>query len=249
MRDNCSGYSWRNNRKGEADLIIAGKPTRRTSPRPIIAYCRVWKAQEGHGLGLDAQREALARFAVDEDFEIVRECVDVESGNGADALDGRPQLAAALSQARQRHCAVAVAKLDCLGRDVHFISTLMAEGVPFVVAEHATGANPFLLHLYAALADDKRLMIPARNRHANARARARELAKALKAAADKRAANVLPIIKKIQGAGATTLRAIAGELNARGIPTTHGGRWHPQSVANVLARRPTKVRGDLHQRP
>jgi hypothetical protein len=72
----------------------------------------------------------------------------------------------------------------------------MAEGVPFVVAEHATGANPFLLHLYAALADDKRLMIPARNRHANARARTRELAKALKAAADRRAANVLPIIKK-----------------------------------------------------
>ena len=167
-----------------------------TLPRPIIAYCRVWKAQDGQGLGLDAQREALARFAVDEDFEIVRECVDVESGNGADALDGRPQLAAALSQARQRHCAVAVAKLDCLGRDVHFISTLMAEGVPFVVAEHATGANPFLLHLYAALADDKRLMIPARNRHANARARTRELAKALKAAADRRAANVLPIIKK-----------------------------------------------------
>ena len=221
-----------------------------TVPRPIIAYCRVWKAQEGYGLGLDAQREALARFAADEDFEVVREFVDFESGHGPDALDGRPRLAAALSQARRRHCALAVAKLDCLGCDVHFISALMAEGVPFIVAEHETGANPFLLHLYAALADDKRLMIPARNRHASARARGRELAKALKAAADRRAANVLPIIKKIQGAGATTLRAIARELNARGIPTTQGGLWHPQSVANVLARRPIKVlSGDLHQRP
>jgi DNA invertase Pin-like site-specific DNA recombinase len=149
-----------------------------TLPRRIIAYCRVWRAQEGSWLGLDAQREALARFAANEDFEIAREFVDVESDNGADALDGRPQLAAALAQARRRRCAVAVAKLDCLGRDVHFISALMAEGVPFVVAEHETGANPFLLHLYAALADDKRLMIPARDRRAAVRARARELAKA-----------------------------------------------------------------------
>jgi DNA invertase Pin-like site-specific DNA recombinase len=200
-------------------------------------------------LGLDAQREALARFAADEDFEIVRECVDVESGNGADALDGRPQLAAALSQARQRHCAVAVAKLDCLGRDVDFISAFLAEGVPLVVAGHATGANPFVLYPYAALADDKRLMIPARIRHAVARTRARELAKALKAAADRRAAKVLPIIKKIQRAGATTLRAIARELNARGVPTTQGRLWQPQSVANVLARRPIKVRADLNQPP
>ena len=200
--------------------------------RPVIAYCRIPKAQQGFGLGLDAQREALARFAADEDFEVVREFVDAESGNGADTLDGRPQLAAALSQARQQHCAVAVAKLDCLGRDVHFISALMAEGVPFIVAQHETGANPFLLHLFAALADDKRLMIPARNRHASARARARELAKALKAAADKRAANVLPIIENIQGAGATTLRAIARELNRH---TDHAGRTVAPSVRRECA--------------
>ncbi len=60
--------------------------------------------------------------------------VEVETGKGSDALDRRPQLAPALNEARRR-CAVAVAKLDRLSRDVHFISGLIAQRVPFVVVE------------------------------------------------------------------------------------------------------------------
>ena len=55
----------------------------------------------------------------------------METGKGADALERRPQLAAALSEARRLRCSVAVAKLDRLSRDVHFISGLMAHRVPF----------------------------------------------------------------------------------------------------------------------
>src|SRR5262245_46143635 len=98
--------------------------------RTIISYCRVsTKSQGRSGLGLEAQRDALARFAASEDFEIVREFIEIESGKGADALNRRPQLAAALAEARRRRCPVAVAKLDRLSRDVHFISGLMAERV------------------------------------------------------------------------------------------------------------------------
>src|SRR5262247_25760 len=105
--------------------------------RPIIAYYRVSTVKQGRrsGLGLEAQREALARFGATEGFEIVREFVEIETGKGADALDRRPQLAAALAEARRRRCAVGVAKLDRLSRDVHFISGLMAHRVPFLVAE------------------------------------------------------------------------------------------------------------------
>ena len=85
--------------------------------RPIIAYCRVSTAAQGRsGLGLEAQREALSRFVAAEGFEIVGEFKEVETGKGADALDRRPQLAAALAEARRRKCPIVVAKLDRLSR-------------------------------------------------------------------------------------------------------------------------------------
>ena len=58
----------------------------------------------------------------------------------------------------------------------------------------------------------------------------------VKAEADRYAANVLPIIKEAQKAGASTLRQIAEALNARGIPTARGGQWCAQSVPNILER-------------
>jgi DNA invertase Pin-like site-specific DNA recombinase len=197
-----------------------------------------------------SQREALARFVVAEEFEIFREFIEIETGKGADALDRRPQLAAALAEARRRRCPIAVAKLDRLSRDVHFISGLMAERVPFVVAELGADVDPFILHLFAALAEKERAMIATRTRDALSRAKARgvrlggpKLAQARKAAvevieanANRHAANVVPIIREIQRAGATSLRAIADALNARGVPTARGGRWQAQTVSNALAR-------------
>jgi DNA invertase Pin-like site-specific DNA recombinase len=219
--------------------------------RPIITYCRVsTKAQGRSGLGLDAQREALARFAASEGFEIVSEFVEVETGKGTDALERRPQLAAALAEARRHKCAVAVAKLDRLSRDVHFISGLMTERVQFIVAELGADVDPFILHLFAALAEKERAMIATRTRDALGRAKARgvklgnpKLPQARKLAietvkveADQHAANVLPVIREIRRAGAKSLRAIAAVLNARGIATARGGRWQAQTVSNVLAR-------------
>jgi DNA invertase Pin-like site-specific DNA recombinase len=180
----------------------------------------------------------------------VAEFVEVETGKGADALDRRPKLAAALADARGRHCPVAVAKLDRLSRDVHFISGLMAHRVPFLVAELGSDVDPFILHLFAALAEKERAMISARTRAALAAARARgvklggpKLRKARKAAvaaikatADHHAKTVAPIIREIQRTGVKTLREIADALNARGIATSRGGRWYAMSVSNVLDR-------------
>jgi DNA invertase Pin-like site-specific DNA recombinase len=219
--------------------------------KPIVAYIRVSTSQQGRlGLGIEAQREALARFAASEGFEIVGEHVEVETGKGSDALDRRPQLAAALAKARTMRCPMAVAKLDRLSRDVHFISGLMAHRVPFVVAELGPDVDPFVLHLYAALAEKERALIAGRTKSALAAAKAKgvklgnpniqaargEAVAAIKAEADRVAGNVLPIIAEIRKSGATTLRAIAEALNARGVPTPRGGRWHAMSVRNALAR-------------
>src|SRR3954451_24279200 len=101
-----------------------------------VAYFRVSTAKQGKsGLGLDAQRGAVERFAAEHGFELVAEHVEVKTGKGSDALDRRPQLAATLKRAKAEKCPVVVAKLDRLSRDVAFISGLMAQRVPFIVAE------------------------------------------------------------------------------------------------------------------
>src|SRR4029077_1186486 len=103
-----------------------------TEMQPIVAYHRVSTAAQGRsGLGLEAQRKAIAAFAAAEGFEIVAEFTEVETGKGSDALDRRPQLKAALKAAKRAKCEIAVAKLDRLSRDVSFISGLMAQRVPF----------------------------------------------------------------------------------------------------------------------
>jgi DNA invertase Pin-like site-specific DNA recombinase len=218
---------------------------------PLIAYIRVSTSAQGRsGLGIEAQRHALARFGAAEGYEVVREFVEVETGKGADALDRRPQLKAALAAARKLRCHVGVAKLDRLSRDVHFISGLMAHKVPFLVAELGPDVDPFVLHLFAALAEKERALISTRTRQALSAAKARGVTlgnprlhvarksavEAVKAEADRYAANVLPIIREAQKAGAYTLRQIAEALNARGIPTARCGLWYAQSVANILER-------------
>jgi DNA invertase Pin-like site-specific DNA recombinase len=219
--------------------------------KQIVAYVRVSTAQQGRsGLGLEAQRAALDRFAETEGFQIAAEHVEVESGKGADALERRPQLAAALAAARKRKCPVTVAKLDRLSRDVHFISGLMTHKVPFIVAELGADVDPFVLHLFAALAQKERALISQRTREALKAAKARgvvlgnprlaaTLAKAVasnKAEADRFAANVRPVIEQIRAAGATSLRAIARALEARGVPTARGGTWTAVQVTEILRR-------------
>ena len=218
---------------------------------PVVAYLRVSTSRQGRsGLGLEAQRENITRFAAAEGFEVIGEYVEVETGKGADALERRPQLTAALNAARKRKGSVVVAKLDRLSRDVHFISGLMAHKVPFIVTELGPDVDPFILHLYAALGEKERNLIAGRTKVALAAKKAqgkvlggpklpeaREAAQVvIKTNADRYAANVLPIIREAQKAGASTLRQIAEALNARGIPTARGGQWHAQSIANILER-------------
>jgi DNA invertase Pin-like site-specific DNA recombinase len=110
--------------------------------------------------------------------------------------------------------------------------------------------DPFVLHLFAALAEKERALISTRTRQALEAAKARGVAlgspklhvarrsavASIQAEADRHAANILPIIKEAQRAGATTLRQIADALNARGIATARGGKWHATSVKNILDR-------------
>jgi DNA invertase Pin-like site-specific DNA recombinase len=225
-----------------------------------VAYYRVsTRQQHRSGLGIEAQRATVTRFAEAENITIIAEYVEAETGKGADALDRRPQLAAALAAAKTARCCVLVSKLDRLSRDVAFVSGLMAQRVPFIVAELGRDADPFMLHLYAALAEKERRLISERTKAALAIRKAggsklgnpsniREAGKigrvTLVAAADAHARSLLPLLRTVRAEGAITLAAITTALNDWRVPTPRGARWHVSSVANLLAR--TQILDDLH---
>lgn len=210
----------------------------------IIAYIRVSTQRQGKsGLGLEAQREAIARFAAAEGFTVAAEYIEVETGKGHDALERRPQLAAALTDAKTRKTAIVVAKLDRLSRNVSFISSLMEKRVPFIVAALGPDVDPFLLHLYAAFAEKERRDIAQRTKDALAAAKARgvvlgnpDLAKRNRQAALQRAELLRPLIEACIERGVITSPGIAADLNDRGVKTAAGADWHPMQVHRVRKR-------------
>jgi DNA invertase Pin-like site-specific DNA recombinase len=211
-------------------------------PPTIIAYFRVSTDGQGKsGLGLEAQRDAVAKFAANEGLEVVGEFVEVETGKGSDALDKRPQLAAALRRAKQLGAHIAVSKLDRLSRDVHFISGLMSKRVPFIVAQLGRNVDPFMLHIYAALAEKERALISERTRDALKKAKERgvvlgnpNVGRMSTEAAAARDAVIRPILQELWE---LPYRDIARELTNRNIPTPRGGDvWNAMTVMRIVKR-------------
>jgi len=220
-----------------------------------IGYVRVsTKAQGASGLGLAAQRTAIESFAVREGYTVASWHSEAESGKGSDALERRPQLAAALKAARKAKGPVLVAKLDRLSRDVAFISRMMAERIEFIVTDLGRQSDPFILHLYAALAEKERTLISTRTKAALAATKARgtklgmtartkrevRRLSALGAAASAAAAveRLKPLEWSIRAALADglSLRKAADLLNERGIASPAGGRWHAPSLLKAARR-------------
>jgi DNA invertase Pin-like site-specific DNA recombinase len=209
---------------------------------PAIGYVRVSTGRQGKsGLGLAAQQAAIIRFAESEGFDLIQTFEEVETGKGADALERRPQLAAALKLAKSRKAPIVVAKLDRLSRDVHFISSLMTRKTAFIVTELGIDTDPFLLHLYAALAEKERAMIGRRTKEALAALKAKGVSLGganagtmrTKAEAAKRAQELRPVLRGLSGLSA---RKIAAALNERKIATPTGGKWSATTVIRVQRR-------------
>lgn len=223
----------------------------------FVAYYRVSTDKQGRsGLGLDAQRESVARHVASVGGHIVAEMQEVESGKRAD----RPQLLAAISACRVKRAVLAIAKLDRLTRNVAFLANLMESGVEFVACDNPH-ATRFTIHILAAVAEHEREMISARTRAALAAAKAcgirlggpnlrggsKEASRLACAArstqADEYAADVQPFIDAARRAGADTLGQIAKALNARGVRTPSGGqRWTHVQVRRTLRRAATPTK-------
>jgi DNA invertase Pin-like site-specific DNA recombinase len=216
-----------------------------------ISYLRVSTDRQGKsGLGIEAQRHAVAEHLNGGSWKLVKEYVEVERGKRTD----RPMLAEAIKACRAYGAKLVIAKLDRLSRDAHFLLGLEKAGVDFVAAD-MPNANRLTVGIMAMVAEEERRMISKRTKDALAAAKrrgkklggdrgvvpsrkTRKLAiEALQARADSRAADIAPIIKELQAAGATSLRQLADGLNDAGIPTARGdGEWSAVQVARVLDR-------------
>ncbi|KGT73016.1 recombinase family protein [Bradyrhizobium japonicum] len=216
--------------------------------RPAIAYIRVSKPKQGRsGLGLEAQQAAIKAFCAQHGYSIEAEYREVETGKGADALERRPELAAAMKFARKLGkggkagaAPILIAKLDRLSRDVHFISGLMVQRIPFIVTELGLDVDPFMLHIHAAVAEKERERIAQRTREALAAAKARgqmlgnaAIGEARKAEADLHAEQFRSIFEPLRDLPAKRISVI---LNERGIATARGGKWQATQVIRLLGR-------------
>src|SRR3954451_12613838 len=135
----------------------------------FVAYYRVSTDRQGRsGLGLDAQRAAVADYLNGGNWQLVAEFTEVESGRKND----RPELAKALTACRRIGAPLVIAKLDRLARNVAFVSNLMESGVEFTAVDFPT-ANRLTIHILAAVAEHEREMISARTKAALAAAKAR----------------------------------------------------------------------------
>jgi DNA invertase Pin-like site-specific DNA recombinase len=215
----------------------------------IVAYYRVSTQKQGKsGLGLEAQRKAVAAYAAQHGLEVAEEFTEVETGKGADALERRPVFAETLRKAKKLRAPIVVAKLDRLSRDVAFIATLMSKKIDFVTADDPT-KSPFMLHIKAAVAEEERRLISLRTREALAAAKERGVvlgnqkqADANKAAAAARDAGLIDILTEI--GWEQPYKDIAEQLTERRVPTPRGGdTWNAMTVMRMLKRLGLRVNG------
>ncbi|SPA28928.1 Resolvase, N-terminal domain protein [Cupriavidus taiwanensis] len=212
----------------------------------FIAYYRVSTAKQGQsGLGLDAQREAVARYLNGGQWELVADFEEHESGKGADALAKRPQLRAAMEACRKHGATLLIAKLDRLARNVHFVSGLIEAGCDFVAADMPE-ANKVMIQMHAVMSEWERDQISKRTKDALAAAKARGVKlgnpenlrgniESRMDAADAFAANLASTLRGYQAAGISQRRMVE-ELNRLGVRTPKGGKWHLGQLQRVLAR-------------
>lgn len=209
-----------------------------------VTYYRVSTKRQGEsGLGLESQKQSVLDFAKNNDYVLIGEFIEIESGK----RNNRPVLQKALAQCRKDSTILLIAKLDRLGRNVAFISALMESGVEFKAVDNPY-AGKLLVHIMAAFAEHERDRISERTRDALQVAKSRGielgsygknvLSKKNKAEALDFALKMQPTIELIHQKGITTVRGVAAELNRLKIPTYSNaiGKWHKTTVQNLIQR-------------
>ena len=212
----------------------------------FVAYYRVSTQKQGQsGLGLQAQKEAVAQYLNGGDWKLLAEFTEVETGKGSNALAKRPELQKAITYAKRHKATLIIAKLDRLARNVHFVSSLMESKVDFLCCDMPS-ATPLTIHILAAVAEDEAKRISQRTKAALAQAKKNgvklgnpQLAETLNAPrierANEFAASMRSILSALKASGMTQ-RKMVEELNTKGIASARGGQWSLIQLQRTLKR-------------
>ena len=227
------------------------------APPRFVSYLRVSTDGQGRsGLGLEAQRQAVAAHVAQVDGTLLAEFQEVESGKRAD----RPQLTAALAACRTRRAVLVIARLDRLARNARFLLSIVEgsgeAGVVFcdLPTVPAGPVGRFLVTQMAAVAELEAGLISQRTRAALAVAKARgvklgnprlipgtpAMAAVARTARSRQVAerttDVLAMLRQVQDEGAGSLRTIAAGLQAHGVLTPTGkAHWSAAQVRRVMS--------------
>ena len=207
--------------------------------RAAISYIRVSTDKQGKsGYGLEDQRKRITEFCETEGFELVGSFCDVESGG----KDDRPELMKAIAEAKATGATIVCARLCRLSRSAHFITGLIAHGVPFIVAEFGN-VPTFQLHLYAILGEEERRRIGVNTAKALAVAKANgvklgthnpKVLQARHRQTDALLERVEPHILEARSQGAYKLKDFVSFLNHREVRTSRGKEWNAGTLHRVL---------------
>lgn len=215
--------------------------------KQAVAYFRVSTQRQGvSGLGLEAQRKAVFYYAKSQQYKVVKQFTEIETGK----KNNRPILKEALDYCVKNKAKLIIAKLDRLGRNLAFISTLMESKVDFIAVDNPH-ASKIVLHILAAFAEHERDLISKRTKEALAIAKSRGVilgpnGKKIAALHKKRSKEFVkrmrPLIDSLNQQGLKTIRELTEELNRKKVPTYRGrnSRWHASTVHTLLKRINTK---------
>ena len=216
----------------------------------FVAYYRVSTERQGKsGLGLEAQKKAVADLIQFNGNKLIAQFKEVESGKRND----RPRLDKAIKRCNATGATLIVAKLDRLSRNAAFLMTLKDSGVALMAADMPE-ANAMMIGVMALVAQHEREAISRRTKEALAAAKARgqklgglrenapdisqykdQATAARQAKADKRVAVIAEDLQALKAQG-LSLNAMAKALNERSIQTARGCEWTPTAVKRALAR-------------
>lgn len=216
--------------------------------KKVFGYTRVSSQEQGKTRnGLEAQAEAIRLFCLYNNYELIEIVEEVRTG----ADDDRPVLAAITKRAKKLGAYVVVNKLDRLSRNAIFILQYVNQNSRTIVTQLGEDVDPFMLHVYAGLAEKERMMISDRTRAGLQAKKARgevlgaskdiltkacaSAKEAVQSKADEFAARLRPTVERMVKEG-MSYRAMAEELDRNNTKTARGGSWTAQSVKNLIGR-------------
>jgi DNA invertase Pin-like site-specific DNA recombinase len=218
---------------------------------PAVSYLRVSTRSQGEsGLGIDAQRAAVARYCAATGHDLIGEFLEIESGRRS----SRPVLREAIDRAKGTRALLVIARLDRLSRSSRFIAELLDGDLRFVACD-VPSANRLVLQILAAVAEEEARATSIRTRAAIAAAKARGKVfgnpanlphnaahlggRASTIARRRKRDEALATVErrlrelKMQGAGYAQIAAV---LNSEHYQTSQGNKWRPMAVWRAIRR-------------